>query len=294
MINGKDLARTGCRYLGEPYSRMDCQAFWERALADCGLRMDLGGSNSWYREMKKNGWVGTPEECRKEFGEIPMGATLYIRQDVSADTPAQFRDDGIGDITHMGIYTGMSGKLMVHLAEEQGVKDAGRFNFGSGAIHSSSSREFVCTSKFEGKSINGGWNRVGLYLSKINYGDTPAEDPQEPEHELETETAIVVAEHGDTVKMRAKPSQDCKLYWDVPIGSEVIVDDWRAKVDKKGQTWSKITWSDRMGYMIRDFLWEEEEDPDQEDMWTVTIPGLSKEEAEELCADWSGATMERG
>ena len=163
MIDAKDLARSGCKYLGTPYKTMDCQKFWEKMLEDCGLKMDLGGSNSWYRYIMEHGWCGTPEECKKEFGCVPQGATLFIREDVSESTPEQFRHDGIGDITHMGDYTAMTGAEMVQLATEAGVKDAAQYNHGDGAIHSSSSRGGVNTSKFAGKTIpNGGWNRVGL------------------------------------------------------------------------------------------------------------------------------------
>ena len=296
-ISAEELARSGCKYLGTPYSTMDCQAFWERMLKDCGLKMDLGGSNSWYRYIMAHGWVSTPEECKAMYGSIPQGATLFIREDVSESTPAQFRNDGIGDITHMGVYTALSGKEMVRIAQEAGVKDAEKYNFGDGAIHSSSSRGGVCTSKFAGKTIpNGGWNRVGLFLEKIAYvgiepepGPGPEPTPPEPQ----TDWAIVVAESGDKVKMRAKPTQACNLYWDVPVGAEVQVYQWNAATDKKGQVWARIAWAGQDGYMIQEFLRDEEE-PAAQERWTVTITGLSYDQAEELCMDWGNATMQRG
>lgn len=296
MINGKTLAKAGCKYIGTPYSEMDCQKLWEKMLSDCGLSMDLGGSNSWYRYIMQHGWCGTPEECKKKYGCVPAGATLFIREDVNASTPAQFRDDGIGDIIHMGVYTAMTGAEMCDLAIGAGVGDADRYNFGNGAIHSSSSRSGVCTSEFEGKTIpNGGWNRVGLFLDKISYeGINQGKDPDpEPEPPAEPEYAIVVAESGSTVKMRAKPTQDCRLYWDVPIGAEVIVDEWDAATDKKKQKWSRITWAGQEGWMISEFLREEDEEQ-AADSWTVIIPGLTKEQAERLCREWGEATMARG
>ena len=151
MIIAKELARAGCSYLGTPYNRMDCQAFWERVLADCGLSMDLGGSNSWYRHILEHGWTGTPEECKARFGSIPDGAFLFILEQDGKE-PAKYRRDGIGNASHIGIKTGK----------------------GQGAIHSSSSRGCVCESVFNDRTIrNGGWNRVGLwdafdYGTKIN------------------------------------------------------------------------------------------------------------------------------
>lgn len=288
MIDAEKLGPAGCRYLGTPYTTMDCQAFWERTLKDCGLKMDLGGSNSWYRYMMQHGWCGTPEECNKTFGGIPKGATLYIRKDVSESTPAQFRDDGIGDITHMGIYTGMTGKEMVQIALDAGISHADKYNYGDGAINSSSSRGGVCTSKFSGKSISGGWNRVGLLLEKISYGGVEPEPGPEPEYDI----AIVVAKKGKTVKMRAKPTQSCDLYWDVPIGADVTVYEWDASVDKKGQAWSRIRWAGQDGYMMKEFLLDKD-NPDA-GTWTVTIPCLTYDQAQELCAEWGGATMKRG
>ena len=140
-ISAIDFSLAGDKYLGRSYQEMDCQAFVEKCMADVGYRKDLGGSNSWYRECMKHGWAGSPEECAKEFGSVPKGALLFILEDVGPKTPAKFRNDGIGDVTHMGIVTGRN----------------------DGAIHSSSSRGCVAASKFKGKTIpNGGWNRVGL------------------------------------------------------------------------------------------------------------------------------------
>lgn len=151
-----------------------------------------------------------------------------------------------------------------------------------------------------------GWTYLGE-LPWIQYDAAPEPEP-EPDPEPEPEMAIVVAENGDTVKMRAKPTQSCKLWWSVPVGSEVIVDQWVAAVDKIGQEWSKITWDDKEGYMMKEFLCEEEKAPwdpepdpewpaieeDESQQWTVTIPGLSIEQAEAICRSWRGATMERG
>ena len=36
---------------------MDCQKFVEKCMADVGLKMDLTGSNAWYREFMKKGWA---------------------------------------------------------------------------------------------------------------------------------------------------------------------------------------------------------------------------------------------
>ena len=83
------LADAGSAYLGRPYAETDCQAFVERCLKDIGIRLNLPGSNAWYRRMT---WTGTPEECRARFGRVPAGAILFILKDDGGE-PAKYRAD---------------------------------------------------------------------------------------------------------------------------------------------------------------------------------------------------------
>ena len=236
--SAEEFSRAGDQFLGRSYEEMDCQALVARMMAAVGYRRDLGGSNSWYRECIKNGWTGTPEECLREFGSVPKGALLFIREEVSASTPGKFRDDGIGDITHMGVKTGR----------------------GEGAIHSSHLKGCVCTSKFRDRTIpNGGWNRVGL-LNVFSYGKTvdwvlehgggsgdgsvsvvPAEKEGKPVK------GTVIAKSGSTVKLRQKPGTDCTIYWNIPVGTEMEIVDQR-------ENWSKCICSGLTGWMKNEFI----------------------------------------
>ena len=130
----------------------------------------------------------------------------------------------------------------------------------------------------------GNWS----YFGHLPWVDKEA-DPDEPDEPTAT-WAKVWADSGITVKMRAKPSAKCKLYWDVPIGSQVVLVN-------PGDTWSEIIWAGKSGYMMSKFLFTEDggsvPEPDSA-VYTVTITGLTKEEAEQLCMDWRDATMKRG
>ena len=202
------------------------------------------------RECMKNGWVRSPEECSKEFGSVPKGALLFILEPVGAKTTAKFRNDGIGDVTHMGIVTGR----------------------GDGAIHSSKSWGGVATSKFKGKTIpNGGWNRVGL-LDVFDYGTdksqwtyladssetsqtsyVPVTRPSgklEEQEEERTMKVIIQAENGGAVKLRQGKDPKKKEYsvWEeYPSGT-------KAEVLKHGETWSRIRVGNRTGWMMTEFL----------------------------------------
>ena len=119
-VSAEQFSREGDKYLGRSYSEMDCQEFYERCAEDAGLRMDLKGSNAWYREIRKNGWVGSPEECKKVFGSVPTGATLFIHAYDGGEEKRGYHD-GLGNASHIGIVT----------------------HRNKGAIHSSASRECV-------------------------------------------------------------------------------------------------------------------------------------------------------
>lgn len=235
MVEGNALGDAGFKYLGVSYSVMDCQAFVEKCLSDCGCKKDLAGSNTWYREVMKNGWVGSPEDCKKEFGTIPKGAFLFIHS-FDGKEPPKYRDDGLGNASHIGLVT---------------------MPRGEGAIHSSQSKGCVCESKFKGKTIkNGGWNKVGLWLSNVSYnGISPEPEPEpEPEPTPEPEPipepvqiAIVQSQNNKPVNLRKAPDINATLIDRVPCGDTV-------EVIETDTDWSKVKWKSYTGYMMTAFL----------------------------------------
>ena len=268
MIDGNEFGDAGFKYIGTPYSEMDCQAFVERCLRDCGCNKDLAGSNAWYRYVMDNGWVGTPEECVKALGCVPKGAMLFILLQDGKEPP-KYRGDGIGNASHIGICTGSRGK---------------------GAIHSSASRGCVAESEFHGKTIpNGGWNRVGLW-DQITFdysgGDTPTPTP-EPTPAQTAVVGNVPAGRRQEVNLRKRPSTLSALVDRVPCGDVV-------EVINKGEEWSLIAWNGKTGYMMTEFLIFTGDDiPDE--LYCVTIHDLTQQEANEIVAQYGGSiTKERG
>lgn len=113
-----------------------------------------------------------------------------------------------------------------------------------------------------------------------------------PEPTDETKTAVVYAENGKPVKMRAKPSTDCKTYWELPCGSVV-------EVLEAGGEWTKISKGNHTGYMMSKFLKAEEEAaPEQpatrEELFEVCVPNLTRAQAEELMNMYPEAYMTVG
>lgn len=227
-VDARQLARAGYTYIGRLYSEMDCQAFVERCLYDCGLKINLAGSNAWFRRMD---WTGTPEECVKRFGRIPVGAFLFILEQDGRE-PEKYRRDGIGNASHIGIYTGA----------------------GKGAIHSSASKGSVVESRFAGKSIQGGWNRVGLWR-EISYSTginaALGHDPgTEEKGDREMTTAIVALPamaRGNDVNLREGPGRNYGIKMHVPVGAEVQV------IEDQGQ-WCQIGYGNVTGWMMANYL----------------------------------------
>ena len=262
MVTGQELIRCSLRYLGVPYSKMDCQAFVEASLADAGLRMNLSGSNAWYREVMANGWVGSPEECKQKYGSIPKGAFLFILAQDGRE-PEKYQGDGIGNSKHIGIYTGLTGAEMARLSP---APDAAKYNYGDGAINSSSSRGFVCTSRFKGKSISGGWNRVGVW-NRINYKDGD-------EGMQVTYRAKVI---GGALNLRAEPTKDSERLDQMPEGSIVTVTE-----DLAG--WSRVEYNGKIGYAMSEYLQEIREDENHEE--SIAIPKSELESVYETIGKW--------
>lgn len=116
------------------------------------------------------------------------------------------------------------------------------------------------------------------YAALLPWVETDIAPEPQPEPTPEPLTATVIAEHGTTVKMRAKPSTKCSLYWDVPIGATV-------DVNERGDEWSNITYKGQTGWMMTKHL------AFVACLWTVHIPYLTEDQAQALLSEYPGAWM---
>lgn len=237
-----------------PYAKIDCQAFVEACVNDSGGEMAYAGSN----DMARNGivWMGTVDNAIAE-GKLIPGAGVMIHEDDETDLPRKYQGDGLGDFNHVGLYLGAD------LAVQDYAKGT-NYKRICDVAHSSSSMERVA-----GSTIQNGWTHV-VWFKEIDYGVevTPgvtlgasvSEDvePAYDENGYETENApevgtyevmeaTVYAENGKPVKIRAKPSTDCDVYWLRSVGTVV-------EVLEKGDTWCKVRSRSRIGYMMTKFL----------------------------------------
>lgn len=237
------FASKGQAYLNTPYDDLDCQALLEAMLKDVGIRKNWKGSNAMYRDMA---WVGTPEECKKVFGCIPVGAWIFILEQDGRE-PAEYRKDGIGNANHVGVKTG--GK--------------------KGAIHSSATMGKVAESMFQDKTIpNGGWNRIGLCklldygskIEKILYGPTivETEETYEGTQTITQEGVTIVMmtatvqTSGGILNIRDMPSSNGRDIGDIPNSASVQV------LEKTSSEWWKVSYCGITGYCACQYLKEVE------------------------------------
>ena len=103
MISAKQFVEQAFNgnYIGIPYSQLDCQAFVERVLSDCGEKHDWRGSNHMWRDA-----LSVKAKISNEMA-IPAGALLFTVKYDGGEKERGYNDDE-GNAKHVGIYLGLS------------------------------------------------------------------------------------------------------------------------------------------------------------------------------------------
>lgn len=136
---------------GHNYAEMDCQAFVEFCVTECGGSMAYAGSNDMYRNAAT--YLATIANAKAE-GKLVPGVGLLIVEEVSDGTPAKYRGDGLGDATHVGFYVGETALTDVDKNGKSRVCNV---------VHSSSTMGRVA-----GSTMANGWTHVILF-EEIDY-----------------------------------------------------------------------------------------------------------------------------
>lgn len=160
---------------------IDCSGAFVRAFRLQGAGI-YHGSNTIYRHHCRQ--VGTINSVAL----MPGMAVFKCR--IDNNEPAKFRGDGVGNMYHIGLITGVNPLRIVHATVPVAKMDT--------AI--------------------GQWSHYGL-LSAVDYEDGIVTETEE------MALGMVTAETGKVVRMRKEPSTTCKTYWNVPVGSIVGIID---------------------------------------------------------------------
>lgn len=232
----------------------DCIGMQRGALILSGLKAEdisgMNGTNYALRHTYKN------VQKLKNKSQLREGDVVLKVKDKDAEgmeLPAQYRKGGNdysqtwGEIncTHTGTVTSLDPFTITHMTSPTSKQDHDL----------------------------GNWSYFGQN-PYVKYEEEAEEDPP-------AMTAYVYASSGKTVKMRQKPSTLCRLYWDVPINSAVVL------MSQNG-TWSEIIWNGRTGYMQTKYLMT-----GKKKTYTVIVSGLDEAQKDALIKQYpQGKTEE--
>lgn len=157
-----------------------------------------------------------------DAGELNLGDAVYKARmpgEVGYALPERYKNDpDQRDYYHVGVVTAVEPLEITHCTGPGIVRD----------------------------TKLGKWTYRGR-LEKVDYDGTEVVETM-------VQTATVVAEKGDDVKMRSTPSQTDRLYWKVPVGDKVQV----AYVEGE---WAKVRHQGRTGYMMVEYLKMDAQEP---------------------------------
>lgn len=100
------------RNSGLTYADYDCIGFTNLVRRTCGLGNLANGTNTLWRNNTLT-WKGTIAEMQSRYGSLVQGCYLFKIKPESDPTynvppiPSQYYMDGIGNVTHVGIYTNL-------------------------------------------------------------------------------------------------------------------------------------------------------------------------------------------
>lgn len=201
----------------------DCIGMIKYGLRQNGVTLTTTGTNWTMRNQVDNvrKITGASVLC---FGDVVFKAREPGQE--GYNLPSKYRNGGsaytgdLRDYCHIGVVKSVSPLRIIHMTGPTAKTDTsiGKWRFAA-----------------------------DLKKQYINDGGQPAPDP-EPTPTPTVDKAVVVADKGNWVKMRANPSTSCSLYDEVPVCATVTV-------VTHGYDWTKINYGSRKGwYMMTKYL----------------------------------------
>lgn len=223
IVNAKPKYELGCSDL----KKCDCIGMPKYSLRKNGVTLTTTGTNWTMRNQVQN--------VRKITGVsvLRIGDLVFKSREPGQEgynLPAKYRKGGsayngdLNDYCHVGVVKSVSPLRIIHMTGPTAKTDTtiGKWKWAA--------------------------DLKPAYISDGGSSNPATEPATEPVPVKETEYAIVVAEKGAWVKMRAEASGSCKLYDDVPVGAKV-------QIVAHGYDWTRISYGRRKGwYMMTKFL----------------------------------------
>jgi hypothetical protein len=211
----------------------DCQGLVEGCIKEAGGKADYAGSNAMFRACNRAGNVWTLAQAQK-LGKLKPGALVFILEQDGKE-PQQYKADGLGDASHVGVYVGQSDAIW--------------------SVDASASAGRVRTrTKRDAPSV---WTHVG-YLPEIEYGiaakpeDMPIDEgllTQPDEKSAGPYSAVVLESGAGRVRVRKTPGGEYNGHISTGQVVRVVeeVPDWNKIQWKTGTYWMMAKYLQRMG-----------------------------------------------
>ena len=222
MLNIQTMIKSAREALGWPYvcpgsndaQGIDCSGLFVKMYRDQGASIYHGSNTIFHEYCSETGKLsGTSGLC-------PGMAVFKLKAWTDADKGNRWYNKPPGNLSHIGFVASVRPLQIIHASSAAGC--------------------VTIDDKIKNWAY---WGR----LKDVNYGKGENTMPDNENPPTEVQTAVVYAENGGDVKMRAKPSTSCSQYTEVPSGTMVTV-------LKYGNDWSKIQCGSRTGYMMTEFL----------------------------------------
>lgn len=222
IVKAKPEYKLGC----SDKKQCDCIGMVKFGLRKCGVTLSTTGTNWTMRSQVTNVRPITSANVL-----LPGDVVFKSRNpgESGYNLPAKYQKGGSaynGDLTdycHIGVVKSVSPLRIIHMTSPTAKTD----------------------------TVIGKWKEAANLKSTYLDGgssDKPVVEPVEPTPCDDTEYAVVTAEKGHWVKMRAEPSTKCRLYDEIVVGA-------RVKIVARGYEWTKISYGKRKGwYMMTKFL----------------------------------------
>ena len=219
MLNIQTMIESAREALGWPYvspgsnnaQGIDCSGLFVKMYRDQGATIYHGSNRIFRKYCSTTGKLTSPSQL------IPGMAVFKWK-----DQQPKGYDDDLGDFSHIGFVAGINPIQIIHASSAAG-----------------------CVTIDDKINKWAYWGR----LKDVDYlkGENTMPDNENENAPIEQMTAVVYAENGRPVKMRAKPTTTSGQYVEIPSGTTVEVLD-------AGENWCKIKFGARIGYMMTKFL----------------------------------------
>ena len=257
VVDAKPAYKKGASSLTE----CDCIGMDKYAFRECDVKFSTSGTNYTARNQVDN---LRPVSSASELNVGDIVFKAKSPDENGYNLPAKYYPGGseyngdLLDYYHIGTVKSVSPLQIIHITSPTAKTDTKLGKWGYAAE----------------------WKKE--YIS-----NSPVPEPEpgpEPQPDPEPKTAIVYAPTGNTVNMRSSPKTTSPLVERVPIGETVVILQF-------GDEWCRVQWKWFKGYMQTRFLiFNEIPAP----IYTVTISGLTKEQAEILCSEYPNTELSVG